>query len=355
MSTRIYELPIEQTRWTVSDAGQVVFDWNYDEGRDKLLNLYDKGKRLQWNSNDRLDWSHCVDPDNPLGVPEQNVPIWDHPVWKKLSAKEKGEVRRHLASWNYSQFLHGEQGALICTARIVQDVPDLDAKFYGATQVMDEARHVEVFSRFLREKIGFAYPINPHLKTLLEQIIEHKEWDFVYLGMQILIEGLALAAFNLIRDFASDPLARSLNAYVMQDEARHVAFGRIALRDYYPQLSEAERDEREEFVVEACYLMRDRFTGAEMWKNLGFDDALVNHVSTCNNMMRFRQLLFTRIVPALKDIGLWGTRVRTAFEDMGVIGFADVDLDQLGERDETIALQLEREIAAMNEEKTSSD
>jgi len=348
MSTRICELPIEQTRWTVADSGEVVFDWNYGEGRDKLLNLYDKGKRLQWDSNHRLDWSHAIDPDNPLGVPELNIPIWDHPVWKTLSDKEKGQVRRHLASWNFSQFLHGEQGALICTARIVQDVPNLDAKFYGATQVMDEARHVEVYSRFLREKIGFAYPMNPHLQTLLQQIIQHKEWDFVYLGMQILIEGLALAAFNLIRDFASDPLAKSLNAYVMQDEARHVAFGRMALRDYYPQLTEAERDEREEFVVEACYLMRDRFTGAEMWKNLGFGDDIVTYVETCTNMQHFRKLLFTRIVPALKDIGLWGSRVRKAFVDMGVMGFANVNLDTLSERDETIAMQLEAEIAAMD-------
>ena len=346
MTTRIYELPVDQTRWTIADCGQVVFDFNYDEGRQKLLNLYDKGKRLQWDGAQRLDWEHQVDPDDPLGVPEVNVPIWDHPVWKTLSETDKGRVRRHLASWNFSQFLHGEQGALICTARIVQDVPDLDAKFYGATQVMDEARHMEVYSRFLREKIGFAYPINPHLKTLLEQIIGHRQWDFVYLGMQILIEGLALAAFNLIRDFATDPLARTLNAYVMQDEARHVAFGRMALRDYYPQLTDRERDEREEFVVEACYLMRDRFTGAEMWRNLGFGGDVIHHVETCANMQRFRSLLFSRIVPALRDIGLWGTRVQRAFKDMGVIGFANVDLDAMGAHDEQMALELERQLRA---------
>src|SRR4029077_7209859 len=158
-----------------------------------------------------------------------------------------------------SQFMHGEQGALIATAKIVQTVPGVDAKFYAATQVMDEARHVEAYARLLHEKFELAYPITPGLKTLLEQTISDRRWDMTYLGMQILIEGLALAAFQRIRDTAKNNLAASANAYVMQDEARHVPFGRMALREYYPQLSDAERAEREEFTVEALYFMRDRF------------------------------------------------------------------------------------------------
>src|ERR1700687_5511607 len=178
-------------------------------------------------------------------------------------------LRRHFQSWRLSQFLHGEQGALICTAKIVQQVPSVDAKFYAATQVMDEARHVETYSRLLHEKFELAYPITPGLKTLLEQTISDRRWDMTYLGMQILIEGLALAAFQRIRDTAKNPLAAAVNAYVMQDEARHGALGRLALRDYYPNLSDGERDEREQFVVEACYHMRDRFNQREVWETLG--------------------------------------------------------------------------------------
>ena len=186
-----------------------------------------------------------------------------------MTAGEKARVRTHFQAWQLSQFLHGEQGALVCTAKIVQQVPTIDAKFYAATQVVDEARHVEAYSRLLHEKFDLVYPINPHLKQLLDDTLADSRWDFTYLGMQVLIEGVALAAFGLIRDQATNPLAQSVTAYVMQDEARHVAFGRLALRDYYPQLTDKERDEREEFIVEGCYLLRDRFLAEEVWETLG--------------------------------------------------------------------------------------
>src|SRR6185295_10840824 len=143
--------------------------------------------------------------------------------------------------------------------------------FYAATQVMDEARHVEAYRRLLAEKFRFAYPISRPLRTLLEQALGDKRWDFTYLGMQVLIEGLALVAFQRIRDYSRNRLCQAVNAYVMQDEARHVAFGRLALRDYYPQLSAAERREREEFVIEGSALLRDRFNAPEMWERLGID------------------------------------------------------------------------------------
>jgi 1,2-phenylacetyl-CoA epoxidase catalytic subunit len=159
-----------------------------------------------------------------------------------------------------------------------------------------------------------------------------------YLGMQILIEGLALAAFQRIRDSAKNPLAAAVNAYVMQDEARHVAFGRLALRDYYPQLSDAERDEREEFVVEACYHMRDRFNQREVWENLGLPvEACVQATMESDQMRQFRTRIFTRIVPTVKDIGLWGLRVRKAYADMGVLDLADVDAEALLEKDNRVA------------------
>jgi hypothetical protein len=234
--------------------------------------------------------------------------------------------------------MHGEQGALLCAAKIVQQVPSMDAKFYAATQVMDEARHVEVYARLLHQKFELAYPITPTLKTLLDQVLSDARWDMTYLGMQVLIEGLALAAFASIRDHARNPLAAAVNAYVMEDEARHVAFGRIALRDYYPQLSDAERDEREEFAVEACYLMRDRFLSIEVWETLGLPvEACVKLVHGSERMRLFRTRLFTRIVPTIKDIGLWGPRIRKAYADMGVIGYADVDAEGLLARDEQVA------------------
>ncbi len=269
MTTRVYTLPVEQTRWHVEGGAQTVFTWEYDEGRDRLLNLYEKGKTKQWNSRDRIDWETPVDHDNPFETLDAYVPIYGSEVWEEMGTSDRATLKHHLAAWQFSQFLHGEQGALICASKIVQTVPDIDSKYYAATQVVDEARHVETYSRFLHEKLDLAYPINPHLKSLLDNVVSDTRWDMTYLGMQVLIEGLALAAFGLIRDVAENPLARAVTAYVMEDEARHVAFGRLALRDFYPQLTERERDEREEFCVEACYLMRDRFLAEEVWSNLG--------------------------------------------------------------------------------------
>jgi rubrerythrin len=253
-----------------------------------------------------------------------------------------------MVAWQFSQFLHGEQGALLCTANLVQAVPDIDSKFYAATQVIDEARHVEAFSRFLHEKLRLAYPINSYLQQLLDDVLTDSRWDFTYLGMQVLIEGLALAAFGPIRDSTNDPLARALFAYVMQDEARHVAFGRLVLRDYYPQLTEEERDEREEFVVEACYLMRERFLAEEVWRTLGLDaDECLEFVRGSETHLRFRSHLFSRIAPTLKDIGLFGPRIRAALTEMGVMGYADVSVDSLMAQDESTAEQID---AARREE-----
>ena len=231
-----------------------------------------------------------------------------------------------------------KQGALICTAKIVQQVPSIDSKYYAATQVMDEARHVEAYSRLLHEKFELAYPITQPLQALLNNIIEDSRWDFTYLGMQILIEGLALGAFHGIRDMSKNPLASAVNAYVMQDEARHVAFGRIALRDYYPQLSAAERSEREEFVVEACYHMRDRFNAAEMWSQVGLPEKeCVEWVEKSEGMQLFRTRLFTRIVPIIKDIGLWGPKVQEAYGKMGILEYANVDTEAMLENDNRVA------------------
>ena len=329
--------------WALASPSTTVFDFDYQDGRDQLLRLYDKGTRRQWIAKDRLDWSIEVDHDDPLGLPDEIGPLFDTDWWRKMSDKEKGRLRHHVEAWRFSQFMHGEQGALICTAKIVQTVPDIDSKFYAATQVIDEARHVEVYSRYLYEKLDLVYPLNRNLESLLNDVISDSRWDMTYLGMQVLIEGLALAAFGFIRNSATEPLGKAINAYVMQDEARHVTFGRLALRDYYPQLTQAERDEREEFCVDACYRMRDRFLGEEIFERLGYPQELTEYVRDSETQRTFRGYLFMRIVPVLKDIGLWGPRITKAFEDMGVLGFADSDLDAEMANDEAAAEALDQQ------------
>jgi hypothetical protein len=331
-----------ESSWAVPSPSTTMFDFDYTDGRDQLLRLYEKGTRRQWIGSDRLDWSLDIDLTNPVGMPDDVHPLFGTPWWERMTEAEKGEARRHMEAWRFSQFMHGEQGALICTAKIVQTVPDIDSKFYAATQVIDEARHVEVYSRYLHEKVQLVYPLNKNLESLLNDVIQDSRWDMTYLGMQILIEGLALAAFGLIRNMAAEPLGRALNAYVMQDEARHVTFGRLALRDFYPQLTQAERDEREEFCVDACYRMRDRFLGEEVWERLGLPQEAADYVETSELQRTFRSYLFMRIVPLLKDIGLWGPRITGAFTDMGVLAFADTDIEGEMANDETAAEEFDK-------------
>jgi len=355
MSIRHYTLPVEETKWEVPSGNTTIFNWEYDESRDRLLTLYEKGKEKQWNAQTRLDWSIEVDPGSESNSPDHYIPIYGSDMWEALDEKGKAEVRHHIGSWMNSQFLHGEQGALICASKIVQTVPDMDSKFYAATQVMDEARHVEMYGQYVRDKIELAYPINEHLKALLNDVIEDKRWDMTYLGMQVVIEGLALAAFSLIRDFSEEPLAKAINTYVMQDEARHVAFGRLALKDFYPELTQVERDEREEFVVEACYLMRDRFQAKEVWERLGFDvKRCLDFTEQSDMMNEFRKMLFSRIVPTVKDIGLWGPKIRKAYEDMGVIQFQDMDPDSLSAEDEAMARKLDTSHGLTSEQEASA-
>jgi hypothetical protein len=333
----IYAIEPEGSVWSVPQDFDVRFNWDYDDGRQTMMHLYRKGVEMQWDAEKRIDWSQELDEENPEQLPDEMLPIGAMPRYLAMPAREKAQVRKHFQAWQLSQFMQGEQGALICAAKIVTQVPDADSKFYASTQVIDEARHVETYNRLLA-KFGVAYPMTPPLKELIDQVLRDSRWDMTYLGMQVVIEGLALAAFQQIRDNAQNPLAAAVNAYVMQDESRHVAFGRLALRDYYPQLTQKERDEREEFLLEACYLMRDRFDAVEVWKTLGLDPAeCAAHMYDSGMMQLFRSSLFTRIVPIVKDIGLWGDIIRKGYEEMGILDFANVDVQALQEGDETIA------------------
>ncbi len=299
-----------------------IYNWDYRVDNQVLRSLYEKGKRDQWNGSQDLDWSIPVDPENWETFPKTAVPIYGSDIWHKLNEKEQTNLSYEFTTWRISNFLHGEQGALLTTAQIVVAAPSMDAKFYGSTQVMDEGRHVEVFERYLREKVLRSYPINKDLKTLLDAILRDKRWDIKYLGMQIIIEGLALATIGLLRGIYHEPLLEKLLKYVMLDEARHVAFGVISIADFYKQLTEKERQEREDFAYEACVLMSERLLGQEVWERIGLpvNDCL-NQMRTASLTVGFRQLLFSRVVPNLKRLGLLTDRIRSKYEKMGVLRF----------------------------------
>jgi hypothetical protein len=337
----LYPIPDIDPVWTVPQNFEAAFDWTYDDGRRQLMALYQKGKDCQWDALSRINWKDDLDEENPMQIPDEMTGIYHTPYWAKFSAREKASARRNFQSWTISQFMQGEQAALICAAKIVQQAPDLDAKFYASTQVMDEARHVEAYKKLL-EKFGVAYPMTKPLQTLVDQALRDSRWDMTYLAMQVVIEGLALAAFHGIREMSGNSLALQVNTYVMQDESRHVAFGRLALRDFYPHLSDSERREREEFLVEACYHMRDRFEAREAYEVMGVPvDECVQAQNESGYMQTFRTMLFSRIVPIVRDIGLWSDKIQKAYGEMGVLGYADVDQEALAREDNEKAQALD--------------
>ncbi len=328
----------------VEDNAEAIFTWNYEQGERPALNrLYEKAKTSQWNGQTDLPWELDVDIEKTVRAQNEVfnpgatdlVPPFDvsgTPLenWGDKEYLELGiEMQNHLLS----QFMHGEQGALVCTAKIVETVPWIDAKYYAATQVVDEARHVEVFAKYLDTKLTGHYPINAHLRMLLDDIIEDSRWDMTYLGMQIMVEGLALAAFGMMYQTTPEPLLKQLLRYVMSDEARHVAFGVLTLQEYYQHLSTAEIRDRQEFAFEAAVRMRDRFLQQEVWQRMDIDvKPLIPIIRQDPGRILFQQLLFSKIVPNCKKLGLLDAGVsegqkgwlRERFEEMDVIQFEDL-------------------------------
>jgi hypothetical protein len=310
---------------TVLTSFDTSYAWNYGSVKDGLRDLYEKSKREQWNGTTQLAWQTSVDPEAEI-VPAVINPLRDYPPFQKLSAKELARARHGQLSLQLSQFLHGEQGAMIVASQLVGGVPWIEAKYYASSQTMDEARHVEVFSRYVREKMEWEWPITPSLKELLDATIRDSRWDFKYLGMQILIEGLAMAAFGNLFQIAQEPLLKELLKYVMRDESRHVAFGVLSLRDYYKDMSASEIGDREDFIIYASELMRDRLIGSEFARAMGWNVAEVQKVVLESEVGRmFRSMLFQRIVPNLKKLGLLTPKVRAAYTRLGLIHFEDFD------------------------------
>ena len=229
---------VDEVIHAVKANADAIFTWDYERSRPAARQAVREGQDV---AVERRDRPRLVDRRRPgdgrasrthgqhRAASAQDVDLTGTP-FEKWGDKEWIQLGIESQNWTLSQFMHGEQGALLCTAQIVETVPWIDAKYYAATQVMDEARHVEVFAKYLDEKLTGHYPINAHLKMLLDDIITDSRWDMTYLGMQIMVEGLALAAFGFMHQLTTEPLLKQLLRYVMSDEARHVAFGVLSLQ-----------------------------------------------------------------------------------------------------------------------------
>ncbi len=304
------------------------YNWDYKVQDNRIKKLYELGKELEWNVEKDVDWSIPYPEFTDDAFKFMDDQWKNHEGYAKLSYEDRCQFIKDSQDWTISQLMHGEQGALLVASQLTSCAPTFNAKLYAASQTFDEARHVEAFNKYLQTRIGRILPIGKNLKALLDKILTDPRWDFKFIGMQIIIEGLALAIFNTIRDTTQDPVFKRLLGLVIRDEARHVTFGVNYLTSFVTTLTEEERIEREDFCLEACTVMRNRFKQYEVWEKWGFDLEYTDEWSKENTLSsQFQYLLFNRVMPNLKKIGLLPDRLLPKYEQLGVSQWIDAESD----------------------------
>ncbi|MBI3676595.1 MAG: ferritin-like domain-containing protein [Proteobacteria bacterium] len=317
---------------------EIAWTFNYDFGKGKVEDLYKRAKQNQWDSDELLPWDTKVDPSNPL-ITDRSSMYHKMPFFHRLSKTQRETFIAHSTAQLLSQFLHGEQGALMTAACVTHSVPDTAAKYYAATQTMDEARHVEVYSKYC-DKIAMIYPMSPWLKTLIDTTLKSDRYEKVMIGMNMIVEGLALGAFNNMYHSTTCPLLKAITFNVMRDESRHVSFGHVYLGPVIKKLKEAEREELAEFAFDAINIivqatMKDGAQGLASRVDAGFLEVLENSGIDQNDFFKGMQeaadaglmqelppgqihSLKDLMLPALARVGLITPRVRKKYEEIGI-------------------------------------
>ena len=304
------------------------YTWNYLEADKRLQKLYRLGKERNWDAAIDIDWSRKLPKTEPPIEKDAENPYQTWEPFVALTPEQRTEFGWHCQAWAVSQFLHGEQGALLVASQLVSCAPTHDGKLYAASQTFDEARHVEVFSRYLNQHMGFMYPVNRHMKALLDKILTDPRWDLKFVGMQLIIEALALAAFNVQKEITADPVLRDVLEMVIRDEARHVAFGVTYMEEFVKSLSPEEIEQRAIFAFEACRVMRERIVPTDVFEHYGFDPEEGRRLFLAAGQMdSFRNLLFARIMPNLQKVGLLPESVHARYEELGLMQFASLPND----------------------------
>ena len=304
------------------------YNWDYTVQDNRIKKLYELGKELNWNVESDLDWSPEFE-----GMGDEEFDFEDnqwsnHPVYKEMPRWKRKEFFHDLSSWSVSQFLHGEQGALLVASQLASCAPTFNAKLYAASQTFDEARHVEAFNKYLQTRIKKSWPIRAALKGLLDKILTDPRWDLKFIGMQVVIEGLALAAFNAAKDGTNDPVFKRMLELIIRDEARHVTFGINYLTEFVQTLSEEDRRDRAKFALEACTVSRHRLKAYDVWEKYGMNIEETEEYQKENILQtQFQDVLFSRIMPNLKKIGLLTEDLIPEYEKLGVLAYADGDSD----------------------------
>ena len=338
-----FEIETETQEEPFTTATEVIYQWNYEPEVEELRRLYVKGAEAQWVAERDLDWTQDIDMElfesTPLGL---GMPVQETSYWKSLPVETRMEVTRKTAAFRLSNFLHGEQGALLVASQLVNAVPHTDAKFYAATQTMDEARHVEVFAKYL-EKLDEVQPIAGSLKKVLDDTLETGNWLKKLIGMQVVVEGLALFSFKDMRNMTQEPLLKDLLTYVTRDESRHHAYGVQYVSRCVPQLGKSELEDLEDFALQAAQTLIDARSSStlfssvvEVWTQAGVDvptlmecaqKEMSDILGKTKRKRRFGPIQGF-VIPTLKRCGLLSDRVANHYHEMLT---ANVDKTIVGE------------------------
>ncbi len=304
------------------------YNWDYTQEDNRIKRLYELGKKLNWNATNDINWEGII-PHSESPFTTEGNPFGDYEQYLDMSEEKRIEFDWYRFSDQCSQFLHGEQGALIVASQLVSCAPTYNGKLYAASQAFDEARHVEFFNKFIDVQTNNLFPCRPGLKTILDMVLTDERWDLKLFGMQVIIEGLALAAFNTAKAASSIPAFKEGIHLVTRDEGRHVAFGVNYLEEFTKTLSPEERDARAFVALDALRLLRDPVADREVFEKFGWD---VEHAMDFfrGNFSRynFKIQLFGRIIPNLKKIGLLETEaVRQVYGEIGLLDFENMTSD----------------------------
>jgi hypothetical protein len=270
----------------------------------------------QWQAGEDLDWKIDIDPVK-VGRTIGNAMV-SPGLLSRLSSSQSDALLAGMGALTFSQLMHGEQGALMVSANLVRLLPSIEMKQAAASQTADEARHLAVFSRYA-DRLGEVHPPSASMRRVLEKIVGHHLWLAQLVGMQIVVEGMALATFLDMRSSTSCPLLKSMLDLVIKDEARHVAFGKIALRHHIDELAEEDLAALQEFTLDLVQTFRnwgsepeDMLNNACVMVSAGIDptdmilavrqNTLAGHPLDLSRGMRFA--FFSFILPDLQQLGL---------------------------------------------------
>jgi len=314
----------------IVNTAKPLWKFDYESNVKALRQLYEVAKKEQWNAAHDIPWHLETDPSQ-VGViaGPGGDPLKEFKFIESLSDEKRVELAKRRSAWTLSQMLHGEQGAMMACSQLVEVVPDMDGKLYASSQVIDEARHVEVFHRYIT-RLDHVYPILPPLKRLLDAVLEADMWQKKCIGMQVIAESLAMGSFKMMKKGTNDEVLKQLVELTAQDEARHVSFGMIYMKEELPKMSEPERNAVEDFALAGVRILADPANQAE---NSGPLFAIFGEVGIDMDVaMQELQEKFTDpefvarqpnpfkeyVVPQLDRLGLITERTAPQYREMGL-------------------------------------